>query len=114
MARVLLVEDHDGIHRMLCDALVHQGHQADCVKTKAEAEQALASNPYALVIANIVLPDGSGSDIAHVAEQRGARTILMTGHPDESQALHVQEIAHLQKPFSLDDFEKMVRDRLGA
>jgi len=114
MVRVLLVEDHDGIHRMLCDALVHQGHQADCVKTKVEAELALASNVYALVIANVVLPDGSGTDIARLAEERGARTLLLTGYPDESQALQVQKIAHLQKPFSMEAFEKMVRDRLGA
>ena len=114
MARVLLIEDQDIVNRMLCDALRHQGHQADCVKTKAEAERALASTSYTLIIANVVLPDGSGRDVARIAEDKGAKTLLMTGHPDEAQALEIQKITHLRKPFGIADFEKMVRDRLGA
>src|SRR5689334_2519310 len=38
MARILLVEDHDLVHRYLCDAILAAGHQAACVKTKDEAE----------------------------------------------------------------------------
>jgi hypothetical protein len=41
-------------------------------------------------------------------------TLLMTGHPDEAETLHIQTVAHLHKPFSMADFEKMVRGRFGT
>ena len=33
MEAVLLVEDHDEVHRVLCDLIKHAGHKTDCVKT---------------------------------------------------------------------------------
>jgi CheY-like chemotaxis protein len=56
MARILLIEDHEIIRRMLCDSLKDLGHRADCVQTKAEAEQALATRIYALVIQTSCCP----------------------------------------------------------
>jgi hypothetical protein len=42
MGAVLLVEDHDEVHRVLCDLIKHAGHKTDCVKTIGEALALLA------------------------------------------------------------------------
>lgn len=114
MARILLVEDYDLVRHILCDAIAESGHRAHCVITKEEAEASLAAGPYDLVICNIRLPDGSGIDVAGKAADRGIHTVLMTGHPDEIQALVISGIAHLKKPFRLDEFVQLIEDRLGA
>ena len=64
MTKVLLVEDHDLVHRFLCDVIKQAQHQADCVKTCVEALAALMPGSHCLAIVDVVLPDGTGYDIA--------------------------------------------------
>ena len=113
MARVLLAEDYDLVRNVLCEAIAATGHDAHCVTTFEQAAAALETGPYDLVICNIRLPDGSGTDLAGMAADRGIQAVLMTGHPDELQALIVSGIAHLRKPFRLDEFVQLIEDRLG-
>ncbi len=101
------------LHRLLCDVIRDAGHEADCVKTKGEAEALLAPDSYALVIANVILPDGKGHDVAALADQLGINTVLMSGHPDEIQAMIFSNIVHLAKPFSIPEFEQLLRQRLS-
>ena len=112
MARILLVEDHDQVNRLLCDVIRHAGHKANCVKTKAEALAALTASRYELVIADLRLPDGSGYEVVQAATELGAKSIIMSGHPDELQALRIKRVAHLAKPFSIDEFEKTISQHL--
>lgn len=97
---------------MLCDVIQQAGHEADCVKTKAEALQLIAPGSHALVVANVMLPDGNGHDVA-AANGAGIRTILMSGHADEIQAMIISNMVHLSKPFSLDDFERLLRENVS-
>ena len=46
MARVLLVEDHEGIRDLLCEVIRNQGHTADVANTVADAKAALKANDY--------------------------------------------------------------------
>lgn len=114
MAHVLLVEDYESVRMLLCEALTDLGHTADCASTKAEAEAMLAPGSHALVVCNVVLPDGSGRELAEKAAGFGMKVVLMSGHPDELQAMAVDEIAHLKKPFHLDQFRQAVQAHLGA
>ena len=66
------------------------------------------------MIADVGLPDGSGTDVAKVAADRGAKTVLMTGHPDEAEVCVIRKIAHLRKPFSLEEFAKVIEEHVGA
>lgn len=113
MARVLLVEDDDGLHRFLRDVLRDEGYTADCVRTKAEAAAALQASAYDLVVANVVLPDGSGHDVALLASAAGTKTLLMSGHPDEIAGLAASGVEHLRKPFRVSDFINMLKRHLG-
>jgi len=78
MARVLLVEDHDLVRRFLCEAIRQAGHDAECVGSKAEADKALAPGSHDLVFSDVLLPDGSGHDVAAKAESIGIKTVLVT------------------------------------
>jgi DNA-binding response OmpR family regulator len=102
MARILVVEDHDHVLPVLCDALRGAGHHTDCVSTEAEGEAALRNNRYDLLISNIELPDGSGRYLAEEAAKHSIKTLLLIGSPDEAQTLHIRGVTVLVKPFTLE------------
>src|SRR5690242_19352660 len=114
MGRVLLVEDHDGVHRVLCSLIEETGHEAECVKTKQEALARLAPASHHLVIADVLLPDGLGHAVAKRAAELGIKTVLMSGHPDELHSLSVSKALHLAKPFGLADLYHVIRGHLGS
>lgn len=70
--RILLVEDDDGIAAGLRGNLQQQGHVADVVGSVASAWTALRSEPFDLVLLDLGLPDGDGSEV--LRRLRGAST----------------------------------------
>lgn len=115
MANVLLVEDADEVRDLLCEAIEAAGHQAHCVATCKDAEAALVSGVYSVMISNVRLPDGSGRELAENARNRGVPVVLITGHPDELQVLALQDhIRVLPKPFRLHDLTAAIDAQLGA
>jgi CheY-like chemotaxis protein len=107
MGRVLLVEDHEELQRLLAEVIRELGHEAEGVNSSREAQLRLATGSYDLVIADICLPADSGYKVAELAEALGIDTILMSGHPDE------MHLVHLPKPFSLAEFVRLIAERLG-
>jgi DNA-binding response OmpR family regulator len=116
MARVLLVEDFDLLNSFLCEAVSQVGHDVhcDCVRTKAEAEELLKTQNYDLLISDVLLPDGSGHELAALATDLGIKTVLITGHPNEVRALRVSRIGYLIKPFRQDDLAKVLSEILPS
>ena len=112
MPKVLLVEDHDLVLRTLCDVIHDAGYQADCVKTQAAALAALAPGSHSLVIVDVMLPDGSGYDVAEKANQLGIKTVMMTGHVDEIHSLATSGARFLEKPFQMAEFTRMIRQEV--
>ena len=108
MARVLLVEDHDEVHRLLCQVLADAGYDPTCVRTRGKAEAALQAGAYSLLVCDLRLPDGSGRDLIAAESALGVRTLVITGHPDDAGALLDTGIEHLLKPFRLHDFLQRV------
>ena len=81
--RILLIEDEPTIREILTLVLRGEGYEIDSVATAAAASTCLNLVPYALVVADWVLPDGDGVDVADTAAQLGAKTIVITGSLSE-------------------------------
>jgi len=114
MARLLFVEDHPDVHDFICELLKEHGHETDCVWTKTDAEEALRTNEYDLVISNMGLPDGSGYDVAMAARERGTYTLLITGDPAESEKLAGSGFECLPKPFLAPELIRIVEHHLRS
>jgi len=114
MDKILLVEDYLPLNRLLCDSLEDEDYRVDCVGTAAEAFRMLEQGAHDLAIVDVHLPDGSGYDIADRALELGIETIILTGRPDQWAALRLWKVEHITKPFSLDQFLRLVRERLRA
>jgi DNA-binding response OmpR family regulator len=61
--RILVVEDDEGIAAGLRGNLQQQGHAADAVGSVADAWAALRAEPFDLVLLDLGLADGDGSDV---------------------------------------------------
>ena len=108
-----MIEDHEEVHRFLCEMIRLAGHNVDGVKSKAEALVMLSQGSHDILVADMGLPDGTGGDLAAIAAQLGIGTILITGHPERANALDQAGVPYLMKPFRMDELEEMLRRRLG-
>ncbi len=77
MRRILLGEDDPDLHPLLEHVLLRKGYAVDVAVTAASARAFLDANAYYLAIADGILPDGDGIEIA---DEEAARkgTIVVT------------------------------------
>ena len=80
MAHLLLVEDDADVRFIMEHVLIDVGHRVDAVPTVREALRSLQHNVYDLVVADGVLPDGTGLAVADEAAERDTQTIIVTGY----------------------------------
>jgi DNA-binding response OmpR family regulator len=115
---VLVVDDEFDVVEMLGDAL---GRNVDCrllsAPSFAQASQIIESQAVDLLIADLHLPDGDGSELLAVLRKRHplASAIVVTGLPSVETAvcaLRHGAVDFLAKPFTLDEFLRRVRAAL--
>src|SRR4051812_32691189 len=80
MPRILLVEDDGGVRVLMEHVLIGGGYEVDPAATIEAARTLIGRKRYDLVLADGVLPDGSGLVIAEEAERRGIRAIIVTAY----------------------------------
>jgi DNA-binding NtrC family response regulator len=80
MPRILVVEDDDDVRPVLDDMLRGDGHSVATASCVEDARRMLASEPFDMVIADVVLPDGSGWGIADEAQAAGIGNLIITGY----------------------------------
>lgn len=115
--KVLVVEDDGMVLQLLSNVLRRIGVLSDTAGTFADAVQLLKQNSweYDLVISDLGLPDGKGSDLlAQVRFNNSrARLLLMSGYLDE---LDVRDDLYylIRKPFSIKMLKERVVELLGS
>lgn len=72
--RLLVVEDETRIAEIVRTALVRDGFAVDVVRLCADAQEALATNPYDAAILDLGLPDGDGLKL--LKELRAGRNVV--------------------------------------
>jgi DNA-binding NtrC family response regulator len=101
--RILVVDDDDELRRMLVDYLTSQGYTALGTRSTLQAHEALKSDAFDIVMADLRLEDGSGLDLLRQVRQLSPRTygILMTGYATMDTAVEAIRIGlfdYLIKP----------------
>ena len=114
-AQILIVDDDDGIRRLVYTLLTNAGYQADAVEDALEAQKQLANKNYDAVISDIMMPGMSGIDLLKDLQQNmpDLPVILMTGNPDLGTAAKAirtgSAVDYLSKPFSTDQILQTVK-----
>ncbi len=110
---ILLVDDEPAITESLAYALGRAGFETTTARTLAEADAALAAGPPALVILDLMLPDGNGLDWLR-ARDEGPRVpvIILSSHDDPVEHIVGLELGaddYVDKPFSPREMVARVR-----
>jgi DNA-binding response OmpR family regulator len=113
MSRVLLVEDDRSLGKTLEERLIKEGLDVTWVDTLASGRAAAAAGAWDLAIVDVMLPDGSGFDLAPEIRQRSLTPIMfMTALNSAESRLTGFELGadeYLPKPFHLKEFMLRVR-----
>ena len=112
--RILVVEDNIPLAKSLNDVLRHSGYAVDSVHTGEEANEALYSEEYALVILDLGLPDIDGIDVLRRIRRRRSRVpvLILTARDslrERVEGLDLGADDYLGKPFEITELEARAR-----
>ena len=105
--RILLVEDHGDTADMMRLLLTMHGHDVRVAGDVATALEEAGRRSFDLLLSDLGLPDGSGTDLLAQLRQRGFKMpgIALSGYGQEQDIRRSREVgfaAHLTKPASAD------------
>lgn len=102
MAHILVVDDEEVFTSGISEFLRMQDHSVVCTNSVASARQALADRRPAVVLLDLMLPDGSGLDLfTDFENSKPDKIIIITGHSGIKSLIGDvagDGVAYLQKP----------------
>jgi two-component system OmpR family response regulator len=112
--RILVVEDDSLLAQGLTRILSRAGHAVDQAENGLQADKALRTAPYELVVLDIGLPDIDGFEVLRRLRRRHAATnvLVLTARDAVEDRVHGLDLGaddYLTKPFSENEFEARVR-----
>ena len=114
MNRILLLEDHERLARLICEGLAQAGIVADVFSRIDHAWLALQQVPYQALVIDRGVPDGDGLSLLRRLREAGntipclvltARTALN----DRVEGLDAGADDYLAKPFAMEEMLARVR-----
>jgi DNA-binding response OmpR family regulator len=117
LPHILLVDDEQGILRLLHRALAEEGYD---VLSAADAPSAIelvtaSARPLDLAVVDIRLPGMDGMDlVATLRQSQPALPVLFISGIGDASERHRVSDPLLAKPFEVDEFRQRVRDAIGG
>jgi DNA-binding NtrC family response regulator len=110
---ILVVEDEPSVSSVFTELLEAAGFAVTACAAYPEAAFHLEVQRPAVLVTDIVLPGGSGLELAALAEKLGVPTLLVSGHPDHITRKQLGgAVKFLAKPFAMTELEAALRDLL--
>ena len=119
MARVLIVEDDEGMRSLLKDFLEGEGYTADVANDGLEVFRKISAGAFDLVITDIRMPGLSGLDILSAIKkfQPQLPVIVITAFGGEEvyhRSLARGADGYLEKPIHFDKLRTLINDLVSA
>ncbi len=114
-ARVLVVDDDDNLLRLFDYNLGRWGYQTCRANSGSTMHQALADNPFDLILLDVQLPDGDGIEfLASITETYPlTKVVMVTAHGTVDMAMDAVRLGafdFLTKPVDLERLKIVVRN----
>lgn len=111
--RILLVEDDAALGQAVREHIASLGHAVDWSDTLAEAEAALETVEYEMVVLDLGLPDGTGLDLLRQLRRRGATLPVIIVTAVDQIARRIEGLNsgaddYIVKPFDLDELSARI------
>ena len=114
--KILVVDDDDGVRRVMQLSLQHFGYTVELAESAKEALKlfAEASPPFDLVILDMLMPEVSGKDLFLMLREQNPeiRLLLVSGYVSEKVVkglLKQGNCAFLPKPFTVEELSESIR-----
>ena len=116
-ARILVIDDDEGIRKVVAEALKSDGYSVETASNGKEAIEKSRTNFYNLALVDIRLPDMEGTKLLTSMKQTTPEMIkiILTGYPALQNAIDaVNKGAHgyLVKPVNTDELLRTVEQHL--
>lgn len=113
--RVLIVDDEAPLLQLMCRFVAQLGYEVEAASTGTAAWAAFSKNPseFALVIADLTLPDVSGQELLNrmLQQNPSLRLLVCSGYPADPGIFgDGAKAGFLQKPFLPRMLETAVRE----
>jgi two-component system nitrogen regulation response regulator GlnG len=115
---ILLVEDDPGIATVIVTALSDEGFDVDRVEGIAARDEILAKRSFAVMLTDVVLPDGDGlASLGAVREAYPAMPVIVLSAQNTLdtavRATDLSAFEYFPKPFDLDELVRAVVQAAG-
>lgn len=108
MTYILLVEDDPDVAEVLADGLIYNEHRCSTTLSRQSAIQFLQSSCPDLVIVDRRLPDGSGLEVARLAETMNIPVIVTSADHTKADEILDAGFFFLAKPFGIPELLRAV------
>lgn len=117
--RILLVEDEDGIATFVAKGLVAEGHTVERASTVADGTALGTAGGYDLVLLDLILPDGHGSDVLTSIRRTDAScpVVVLSAIGDVFDKVELLDMGaddYIVKPFAFAELLARVRANTRA
>lgn len=108
-AKVLIVDDEEGIRGSLGAILKEEGYKVDTASTLSEATEKISCELFHVIVLDVWMPDGDGVEFIDKVKELSPDSVIVviTGHGNVEMAVSaIKKGAYdfLEKPFSMDRF----------
>ena len=112
--RILAVDDDPLTLKFLARVLAGAGYEVTRAASGAEALRACAGRAFDVALVDVVMPGMSGRELSErlATSHAGMKVLYMSGYTDDAVVLHgvlAEEMAFLQKPFTINALARKVR-----
>ena len=115
--RVLLLEDHEDTRVVMTRLLSTLGCAVTAAGTVRDAMELAEHKTFDLLVSDIGLPDGSGTDVMrHLRDRHGTRGIALSGFGQPDDLRRSEEAGfetHLTKPVNFNMLQDVIRRMTG-
>jgi len=116
-ARILVIDDDEGIRKVITTALNDESYVTDTASNGKEAIEKSKTNVYNLAIIDIHLPDMEGTQLLSELEETTPkmRKIIVTGFPEVQNAIAAVKKGandYITKPVKIDVLINSIREQL--
>ena len=120
-ARILVVDDEKVIRDIVNLVLTGEGHEVEAVDNAADALKKIEGQKYSLILLDIKMPDMSGIElyerIQKIDKSLAHKVVFITGDimgADTEKFLYETKVAHIDKPFDVEQLSREVQRALTA
>ena len=105
--KILAADDDINILKLYARIFTGEEYSLTTAGSFTEASGLIESNHYDLLVTDLMFPDGLGTELIKVFEEKcaGAKSLLVTGSSDAEERLEsVGKTGYLPKPFDVHRF----------